>query len=128
MGTTGGATQIIASIKDGVGANGIVADNSDVALVQVEVQDEDGNVVPANGPDVTFTVSGPGKLIGTGNGDPASHTNDKAATRETYHGLVLGVLQGTHTAGKITVKATSPSLGSSRIEIDSTKPTQPSNR
>jgi len=121
--TTGAATQIKASIKDGVGANGIVADNSDVALVQVEVQDEDGNVVPANGPDVTFTVSGPGKLIGTGNGDPSSLTNDKSPTREAYHGLALGIVQGTHEEGSITVTATTKDLGSSTVTIRSKPPT-----
>merc|ERR1712137_882574 len=102
--TTGGATQIIASIKDGVGANGIVADNSDVALVQVEVQDEDGNVVPANG-------------------DPSSLTNDKSPTREAYHGLALGIVQGTHEEGSITVTATTKDLGSSTVTIRSKPPT-----
>jgi len=122
--TTGPAMAIRASIKDGVGMNGIVADNSDVALIQVEVVDQDGNVVPANGPDVTFTVSGPAKLVGTGNGDPSSLTNDKSPTREAYHGLVLGIVQGTHEAGTITVTATTEDLGSSTITIASKAPSK----
>lgn len=122
--TTGPAAKIRASIKDGVGAKGITADNSDVALVQVEVIDKDDNVVPTNGPEVTFSVSGPGKLIGTGNGDPSSLTNDKSPTREAYHGLALGIVQGTHETGSITVTASTEHLGSSTITIDSMKPSK----
>merc|ERR1712064_117604 len=95
-----------------------------VALVQVEVQDQDGNVVPTNGPEVTFSVSGPGKLIGTGNGDPSSLTNDKSPTREAYHGLALGIVQGTHEEGSITVTAATKDLGSSTVVIQSKTPTQ----
>merc|ERR1712203_462149 len=79
----------------------------------------DGHVVPTAANDVTFTVTGVGKLIGTGNGDPASLTNDKSATREAYHGLLLGVVQGTHEEGAIKVTAVSEGLGSSTIEIKS---------
>merc|ERR1711976_653082 len=122
MGTTGKPTSIRAGIRDGVGSHGIAADNSDVALVQVEVLDQDGNVVPTAANDVTFSVTGAGKLIGTGNGDPASLTNDKSATREAYHGLLLGVVQGTHEEGTIKVTATSDGLGSSTLEFKSNVP------
>lgn len=122
--TTGKPVSIRASIRDGVGAKGIAADNSDVALVQVEVLDQDGRVVPTAANDVTFTVTGAGKLIGTGNGDPASLTNDKSATREAYHGLLLGIVQGTHDEGTIKVTATSEGLGSSTIKIQSKRPVE----
>lgn len=121
--TTGVAAKIRASIKDGVGSNGIVADNSDAALVQVEVLDKDGNVVPANGPNVTFSVGGPGKLTCTSNGDPSNLVNDKSPKLAAYHGLLLGVVQGTHEAGKITVTASTDELGSSTVILESKKPT-----
>ena len=45
---------------------------------------------------VTFAVVGAGaEIIGTGNGDPQSHTPDKSLTREAFRGLVLAVVQST---------------------------------
>lgn len=120
--TTGPAAAVRASFKDGMGAKGLVADNSDVALVQVEVVDKDGVVVPTSANNVTFSVSGAGKLIGTGNGDPSSHVPDKSATRPVYHGLVLAVVQSTHDAGSITVTATAAGLGSSKVTVQTRKP------
>ena len=127
--TTGSAAAIRATIKDGMGANGIEADNSDVALVQVQVVDAEGAVVPTASHSVTFAVTGPGKLIGTGNGDPACLVNDKSPTRPVFHGLVLAIVQGTLQPGTITVTATCAGLpGTQTVNISSTLPTQPQNR
>merc|ERR1711957_249690 len=120
--TTGPAVSIRASIKDSVGSNGIVADNSDAALVQVEVLDKDGNLVPANGPNVTFSVGGPGRLMCTSNGDPSNLVNDKSPTLVAYHGLLLDVVQGTHEAGQVTVTASTEQLGTSTVTLESKKP------
>ena len=124
--TTGPAVAIRASIKDGVGSKGIAADNSDVALVQVEVIDSNGLTVPTAAHNITFTVSGPGKLIGTGNGDPSCLVNDKAATRPAFHGLVLGLVQSTHEPGKITVSAQAQGLQDAQeVVVQSSAPPVP---
>jgi beta-galactosidase len=41
-------------------------------MFAVEVQDAQGRVLPITDNEVTFRVSGQGKLIGTGNGDPTN--------------------------------------------------------
>ena len=56
----------------------LAADHADLAVVNVAVVDGQGRVVPVADNKITFTVKGPGKLIGVGNGDPSSHEPDKA--------------------------------------------------
>jgi beta-galactosidase len=107
--TTSEPAALRLSIKDGVGAT-LAAGCKDVALLQVEVVDQNGAVVPDASNEVTFSVTGAGELTGTGNGDPACHVSDKSATRPAYHGLVLGVVQAGSSTGTITVSATAPGL------------------
>src|SRR5262249_40717765 len=46
----------------------ILANGEDVRMLAVEVRDARGEVVPTADNPVTFRISGPGKLIGVGNG------------------------------------------------------------
>jgi len=93
--TTGAAAALRVSVKDGMpGPDGMIAGCTDVGLVQVEVIDSQGLVVPTANNSVTFSIVGPATLGGTGNGDPADHTNDKSPTRPAYHGLLLAVILG----------------------------------
>jgi hypothetical protein len=62
-------------------AVGIAADGQDVALVRVEVTDAAGRFVPDASDNVTFSVTGPGRIYGVGNGDPTDHDPDKATVR-----------------------------------------------
>jgi beta-galactosidase len=55
---------------------GINADGQDAAVFTVAVEDAQGRVVPTAGNTVSFELSGPGKIIGVGNGDPSSHEAD----------------------------------------------------
>ena len=52
------------------------ADGEDVAAVTVAVVDAQGRVVPTANVPVAFTLGGPGRIIGVGNGDPTSHEPD----------------------------------------------------
>jgi beta-galactosidase len=52
------------------------ADGEDVAVVTVAVVDGDGRVVPTANVPVAFTLGGPGRILGVGNGDPTSHEPD----------------------------------------------------
>ncbi|MEO6994617.1 MAG: hypothetical protein ABI273_13475, partial [Lacunisphaera sp.] len=55
----------------------IKADGEDVSVVSVMVTDAQGRVVPTADNDVTFSIEGPGRLIGVGNGNPVSHEPDQ---------------------------------------------------
>jgi beta-galactosidase len=54
----------------------ISADGEDVSLVAVEVVDSKGRIVSTAGNLITFAVTGNGRLIGVGNGDPSCHEPD----------------------------------------------------
>lgn len=127
--TTGPAASFRASIKDGVGAHGIEADRSDLALVQVEIVDAKGHLVPTASHLIRFEVAGVGQLIGTGNGDPHSHVSDKSPSLPAFHGLALGVVQGTLTPGIITATVTVEGLpGVENVTIISRAPVSPTPR
>ncbi len=72
--TTGDASavELAADRKD------IAADGYDVAVVAVSVRDREGLIVPTAGNKVNFSIRGPGRIIGVGNGDPSSLEPDKA--------------------------------------------------
>jgi beta-galactosidase len=53
------------------------ADGEDVAVITVQVNDANGLIVPTAGNEINFTIEGPGKIIGVGNGDPSSHEADR---------------------------------------------------
>ena len=58
--------------------------------------DAEGNPVTTSSHNITFTVSsGPGRIVGTNNGDPQCHVENHATTRPAYHGLVRAVVMGT---------------------------------
>jgi beta-galactosidase len=86
------------------------ADGEDVAMFAVEVQDAQGRLVPLSDNEVTFRVTGAGRLIGVGNGDPTCHESDRGSSRKAFSGLCMALVQSTQAAGNITLEATSPGL------------------
>jgi beta-galactosidase len=112
--TTGPAAKLVMTAD----RHEVSADGEDVAMFAVELQDAQGRVVPITDNVVTFNVSGSGKLIGVGNGDPTDHDSDKGTTRKAFAGLCMAIAQSTKTAGKLTVEATSPGLTSANVSID----------
>jgi beta-galactosidase len=97
----------------------LTADNADLAVVQIEVVDAQGRVVPTAGNKITFALSGPAKLIGVGNGDPSCHEPDQASSRSAFNGLAQALVQTTRQPGEIVLTAESPALNSARIALRS---------
>jgi beta-galactosidase len=95
----------------------IVADPSDVALVTVHILDEKGRVVPTADNEVTFEIEGAGSLLGTDNGNPASHEDYKSNRRRAFNGWCLAIVRSNGRAGEIQVKAVSPALQAARVII-----------
>jgi len=83
----------------------INADGEDVAILRAEAFDAQGRPVPTADNMVAFTVSGPGKIIGVGNGDPNCQESDKAPRRSLFNGLAQMIVQSTKTPGEIQVEA-----------------------
>lgn len=55
----------------------IKADGEDVSVITVKINDARGLNIPDANDEVAFSIEGPGKIIGVGNGDPASHEPDR---------------------------------------------------
>jgi len=94
------------------------ADGCDVAVIKVSIKDAKGRVAPTADNLVQFLIEGPGKIIGTGNGNPSSHEPDKATQRMAFNGYCLVMVQSDKQAGQIKLKATSETLKSSELVID----------
>ena len=95
------------------------ADGCDVAVIRVAIKDAKGRVVPTADNLVKFSIEGPGKIIGTGNGDPSSHEPDKASQRKAFNGYCLVLVQTDKTPGTIRLKATSGNLTSTEVVLRS---------
>ncbi len=104
--TTGAAAKLVMKAD----RQEILADGEDVAMFSVEVHDAEGRVVPVTDNSVNFRISGEGRLIGTGNGDPTNQEPDKGTSRKAFSGLCMALVQTSKTAGNLTVEATSPGL------------------
>lgn len=73
--------------------NTLTADGCDALPVTVEAIDKDGRPVPTVNLPVKFEITGPGAIIGVGNGDPTSHESEKGSRRSLFNGLAQVILQ-----------------------------------
>jgi len=55
----------------------IKADGQDVSVVTVKVTDQNGLIAANASNTISFSLDGPGRIIGVGNGDPSSHEADR---------------------------------------------------
>jgi beta-galactosidase len=95
----------------------LAADGTDISLVTVRIVDAEGRTVPVATNTVTFGVTGPGHLLGLGNGDPRCHESDKGKQRSAFNGLCLSIIQATRVPGAIAIEAVSPGLKSGTATI-----------
>ena len=85
----------VPSEKTGTGSK-LVLDGQDAGMVSAAIVDAKGMVVPSSSANVTFhIVSGPGRIIGVGNGDPSCHEPNQVSWRSAYHGLARAIVQVT---------------------------------
>jgi len=96
----------------------INADGCDVSVVRVSILDDKGRVVPTACDEVRFSLEGPGKILGVGNGDPSSQEADKANYRRAFNGYCLVLVQAGKEAGPLTLTATSADLLPATAVID----------
>ncbi len=96
------------------------ADGEDVSVITVQVTDAQGRAVPTADNRIIFELTGPGKIIGVGNGDPASHEPDQFISssetpspvwqRSLFNGLAQVIVQSTKEAGEIKLTARADGL------------------
>jgi beta-galactosidase len=107
----------------------LAADGADVAVITVQVSDAQARMVPTAENAIRFGISGPGRIIGVGNGDPASHEPDQfIATgavpspvwrRNLFSGLAQVIVQTTREPGEIQLTASSDGLAPATVTLRS---------
>ncbi|GEO07461.1 beta-galactosidase [Adhaeribacter aerolatus] len=112
--TTAGAP---AAIQVKLDKNQLNANLKDITHLEVTVVDSKGTPVPLATNNISFSVNGPGKLIGVDNGDPLDLSNYKTNQRRAFRGKCLGLVQATDKPGVIKVNLSSPGLKSKEVTI-----------
>lgn len=78
--TTGAVNKIeLKPYKDAVRIGG-------TAIINVQLIDENGVVVPDSDNEISFNIRGAGKFVGTGNGNPGDHAKDRVPIRRAFNG------------------------------------------
>lgn len=117
---TTGAPAAIQLVPD---RSAIDADGEDVTCVAVQIVDSEGRIVPVADNEVEFTVSGPGAIIGVGNGNPSSHEPDKYIDsgavwkRKAFNGLCMAIVQSAKLEGELIITAKSSGLTAAKATI-----------
>jgi beta-galactosidase len=118
--TTGVPSQLVLRPSQGQ----IAADGEDVSAIAVEIHDSNGRVVPTACNELHFKMTGPGRIIGVGNGDPSCRERDKpesphAAVRSAFNGLCMAFIQATKQSGTVRLEVSGNNLNSAQVDIRS---------
>ena len=99
----------------------LTADGEDLTMVEVDIVDAQGRIVPTADNLVTFSVTGAGHIAGVGNGDPTNHEPDKAVYRHAFNGKCLVIVGAEERAGSISLTAFASGLKSASLGMRATR-------
>ena len=105
------------------------AAGEDLCYLLVEAVDQKGVLCPLADNMVHFDVTGPGEIVGVGNGNPMSLESFQANERKLFFGkamLILRTVEGK--TGEIQVTAKSPKLAGATANISCSIPTRATGR
>jgi beta-galactosidase len=95
----------------------LAANGEDAVVVPVSILDQQGRIVPDSDNQVNVQLSGGGRLVGIGNGNPADHDPDRATRRKVFHGHCLVIIQAGPEPATLQLTATSPGLAPAATTI-----------
>lgn len=96
----------------------IKADGTDLSFVTVRIADSAGLTVPRSHPELEFSLSGPGEIVATDNGNAIDLTAFGSRKRKAYNGLALVIVRARKgERGKMTLRATSAGLAAGEVGI-----------
>ncbi len=102
--TTGKAVEVEA-VAD---RDTIAGDGQDLSYISLSLVDSKGRVVPTDCRDVSFSITGPAKLVGFCNGNQTDHTSMVSKDQRFFNGRIVAVVRGNREksgTAKVTVKA-----------------------
>ena len=106
-----------ARIQFAPGQRTLAPNGEDALVIPVSIVDAQGRVVPDATSDVFFQLTGGGRIVGTGNGDPADHDGDRSSHKEAFHGRCVVIIQAGSEPAALQLAATSPGLASNIATI-----------
>ena len=109
--------------------NRICADGKDLSFVTVIVTDKAGLTAPRAGNRIHFDIEGPGEIVATDNGDPASFESFQSHDRKAFNGLCLVIVRGKPgQSGKIELTAKADGLKIGTVSFKATLKTRQTRR
>jgi len=100
----------------------LVADGTDLAFVEIGMEDADGNPVENAVNRVRVDVTGAGRLVGLDNGDSTDYDPYKGVSRRLFSGKLMAIVAAGLEPGPVRVVVTSPGLEPAMLEIDAVAP------
>jgi beta-galactosidase len=96
----------------------IAGDGHDISFVTLRVADKAGLTVPRAGNLVRFSITGPGEIVATDNGDATDLASFQTTDRKAFNGLALAIVKAKRgQPGVITLTATSDGLTAAKTTI-----------
>ncbi|SEO33876.1 beta-galactosidase [Mucilaginibacter gossypiicola] len=112
---TAGAASKLALMAD---RKAIKADGYDLSFVTVKVLDEAGDLVPEANNDIQFSITGPGEIVATDNGDPSDLVAFPSKRRKAFSGMALVIIKSkSGQPGKLIIKAESTGLKPESVTV-----------
>lgn len=96
----------------------IPADGSDIAYIDICMQDASGILNPNADKAVSISLDGPGEIMGYGSADPESEENYYDTVAKAYEGKLRAVVRGTGETGKIVVTLSADGLESVKVDVE----------
>ena len=113
--TTGAAAQL--TLKPDRAT--IAGDGHDLSFVTLTVADSAGLMVPRSKNDIVFSISGPGEIVATDNGDATDMNIFSLPQRKAFNGLALAIVKAKRgQTGVITLTAKSEGLTTATTTIN----------
>ncbi len=96
----------------------LINDWENVAYIRATLDDANGVFNPTATGKIRFSISGPGVLVATDNGDVACHEPFQSAERSTWQGTCVAIIRATANSGTITVTASCDGLADGKCTIE----------
>ncbi len=96
----------------------IADDGHDISFITLRVEDKAGATVPRSNNLINFTVSGPGEIVATDNGDATDLSAFPTPDRKAFNGLAMVIVKAKRgQSGSITVTASADGLETARTKL-----------
>ena len=114
---TTGMAQKLSMVAD---RSAIKSDGKDLSFITLEVRDQNGLLVPDAMNGIEFSISGPGEIVATDNGDATSFVSFSSKNKQAFNGLCLVIVRAKpNQPGNIIIAARSKGLESVDVIVKS---------